>query len=167
MPVYPITDITLTQTARRPVQRMIAQAMADALNADETLSSMLTAAQVADPRRALEELREGEMIVDCIGQGARFEPRNRRDGDRSYIVWVAVHAKLRDGRVTNDALDEAGYLAELVQAFFHDPSHNGLTIENGQTAVLTTSEPFPLSREALFVHGLHMATYQFTWAMVR
>lgn len=167
MPHNQNSDITLIATPRRPVQRMIAQAMADALNADETLSSLLTASQVADPRRALEDLREGEMIVDCIGQGARFEPRNRRDGDRTYLVWVAVHAKLRDGRVTNDALDEAGYLAELVQAFFHDPAHNSLTLENGSMAVLSTSEPFPLSREALFVHGLHMATYQFSWSMIR
>ena len=152
---------------RKPIQRMIAQAMANAINADSLFSSILRAEQVADPKRQLEQLREGEMIVDCIGQGARFTPRNRRDGDRVYIVWVAVHMKLRDGVVTNDALDESGYWAQQVQEFFHDPEHNEVMLENSQLAVLGTSEPFPLSREALFGHGLHMATYSFEWGMVR
>lgn len=152
---------------RKPIQRMIAAAMADEINADSLFSSILRAEQVADPKRRLQDLREGEMIVDCIGQGARFTPRNRRDGDRSYIVWVAVHMKLRDGVVTNDSLDESGYWAQQVQEFFHDPEHNEVLLQNGQRAVLGTSEPFPLSREALFGHGLHMSTYSFEWAMVR
>lgn len=152
---------------RKPIQRMIAAAMANEINADSLFSSILRAEQVADPKRRLQDLREGEMIVDCIGQGARFTPRNRRDGDRAYIVWVAVHMKLRDGVVTNDALDESGYWAQQVQEFFHDPEHNEVLLQNGQRAVLGTSEPFPLSREALFGHGLHMSTYSFEWAMVR
>ncbi len=152
---------------RKPIQRMIAASMANEINADSLFSSILRAEQVADPKRRLQDLREGEMIVDCIGQGARFTPRNRRDGDRTYIVWVAVHMKLRDGVVTNDALDESGYWAQQLQEFFHDPEHNEVALQNGQRAVLGTSEPFPLSREALFGHGLHMSTYSFEWAMVR
>lgn len=152
---------------RKPIHRMIAQAMANAINHDSLFSTMLRAEQVADPKRRLQDLREGEMIVDCIGQGARFEPRNRRDGDRTYIVWVAVHMKLRDGKVTSDALDESGYWAQQVQEFFHDPDNSEVLLENQQRAVLTASEPFPLSREALFGHGLHMSTYSFEWAMVR
>lgn len=152
---------------RKPIQRMIAAAMANEINADFLFGPVLRAEQVADPKRRLQDLREGEMIVDCIGQGARFTPRNRRDGDRAYIVWVAVHMKLRDGVVTNDALDESGYWAQQVQEFFHDPDHNEVLLQNGQRAVLGTSEPFPLSREALFGHGLHMSTYSFEWAMVR
>jgi hypothetical protein len=152
---------------RKPIQRMIAAAMASEINADSLFGPILRAEQVADPKRRLQELREGEMIVDCIGQGARFTPRNRRDGDRTYIVWVAVHMKLRDGVVTNDALDESGYWAQQVQEFFHDPEHNEVVLESGERAVLGTSEPFPLSREALFGHGLHMSTYSFEWSMVR
>ncbi len=152
---------------RKPIQRMIAASMADAINDDSLFSPVLRAEQVADPKRRLQDLREGEMIVDCIGQGARFTPRNRRDGDRAYIVWVAVHMKLRDGVVTNDALDESGYWAQQVQEFFHHPANNEVRLEDGQYAVLNTSEPFPLSREALFGHGLHMSTYSFEWAMVR
>jgi hypothetical protein len=152
---------------RKPIQRMIAQAMANAINHDSLFAPILRAEQVADPKRRLQELREGEMIVDCIGQGARFEPRNRRDGNRTYIVWVAVHMKLRDGQVTNDALDESGYWAQQVQEFFHDPDNSEVLLENQQRAVLTGSEPFPLSREALFGHGLHMSTYSFNWEMVR
>ena len=152
---------------RKPIQRMIAAAMANEINAGSLFSSILRAEQVADPKRRLQDLREGEMIVDCIGQGARFTPRNRRDGDRAYIVWVAVHMKLRDGVVTNDALDESGYWAQQVQEFFHHPANNEVRLEDGQYAVLGTSEPFPLSREALFGHGLHMSTYSFEWSMVR
>jgi hypothetical protein len=152
---------------KRPIQRLIAAAMATAINADPDLSRILTAEQVVDPRRRLEQLREGQMIVDLIGMGARFTPRNRRDGDRSYIVYLAIHQKLVGGVVTNDALDECGYWAEQVQEFFHEGAQNGVRLESGQIAVLTGSEPFPVSREALFGHGLHMSTYQFTWEMVR
>lgn len=157
----------MPEETRKPIHRLIAAAMANALNADSMFQAALVAEQVADPKRRLQQLREGEIIVDCIGQGARFQPRNRRDGDRSYVTWVAVHMKLIDGQITNDALDEAGYWAQQVQEFFHDPDNSALQLDNGQTAVLTASEPFPLSREALFGHGLHMATYQFTWEMVR
>jgi hypothetical protein len=152
---------------KRPIQRQIAAAMAAAINADAELSRMLIAEQVADPRRRLEQLREGQMVCDLIGQGARFTPRNRRDGDRAYIVWVAIHQKLVGGVVTNDALDECGFWAERIQEFFHEHAQNGVRLESNQVAVLTGSEPFPLSREALFGHGLHMSTYQFTWEMVR
>jgi hypothetical protein len=152
---------------KRPIQRMIAAAMAAAINADPELSAILTAEQVADPRRRLELLREGQMIVDLIGMGARFTPRNRRDGDRSYIVYLAIHQKLTGGVVTNDALDECGYWAERVQEFFHETAQNGVRLDSNQVAILTGSEPFPISRDALFGHGLHMSTYQFTWEMVR
>ena len=152
---------------KRPIQRLIAAAMAASINADPDLSRILTAEQVADPRRRLEQLREGQMIVDLIGMGARFTPRNRRDGDRSYIVYLAIHQKLVGGVVTNDALDECGYWAERVQEFFHENAQNGVRLESGQIAILTGSEPFPVSRDALFGHGLHMSTYQFTWEMIR
>jgi len=152
---------------RIPIHRQIAQAMADAINADPLFQPMLRAEQVADPKRRLEKLREGEMIVDCIGQGSRYEAKNRRHRNRTYIVWVAVHMKLRDGVVTTEALDDSGYWSQQVQEFFDDPEHNALTLADGLECVLGTSEPFPLSREALFGHGLHMATFSTEWSMVR
>jgi hypothetical protein len=110
--------------------------MAASINADPDLSRILTAEQVADPRRRLEQLREGQMIVDLIGMGARFTPRNRRDGDRSYIVYLAIHQKLVGGVVTNDALDECGYWAERVQEFFHENAQNGVL--NAQRVICRT-----------------------------
>jgi len=146
---------------------MIAQAMADMINADSEFAGAINAEQVADPKRRLEELSEGQSILDCIGQGASYVSRNRRGGDRSYTVWIAVHTKLRDGMVTNEALDEAGWWAERVQEFFHEPENRSILLTTGESVTLIESEPFPVSREQLFGHGLHMATLSFTWEGIR
>jgi len=75
--------------------------------------------------------------------------------------------KLRDGVVTNDALDECGYWSEQIQEFFHGEAQNHIVLTDGSGVTLGTSEPFPLSREALFGHGLHMATFSTEWIVVR
>ena len=141
--------------------------MADMINADSQFSGAINAEQVADPKRRLEELSDGQSILDCIGQGATYQQRNRRGGDRSYTVSIAVHTKLRDGLVTSEALDEAGWWAERVQEFFHESSHRAIGLATGESVTLIESEPFPVSREQLFGHGLHMATLSFTWEGIR
>jgi 2-keto-4-pentenoate hydratase/2-oxohepta-3-ene-1,7-dioic acid hydratase in catechol pathway len=151
---------------RQSVARKIAAAMVDTLNESEPFRGVIQASQVANPKRAVEQLPEGTSIVDVIAQGASYEPRNRRTGTRTYQIYLAVHTRLLDGEVTNEALDEASWWAEQAQELFHTAGVRGIDVE-GESAVCIGSEPFPVSRDALFGHGLHMATMRFDWQFLR
>lgn len=151
---------------RRGMYRHIAAAMVDTINGDDVLSQLVRAEQVADPKKRLEQIDVGQFVVDVIGRGARRSNMNREDDDPVIIVAVAVHCRLLNGQVTNAVLDEASYISEQVDDFLNDLEELALPTPL-EPAILIESEPFPLSREALFGHGLFLQTMQYSWQAIQ
>lgn len=128
---------------------------------DAPLFEGLTAEQVADPKRRLRDMTEGQVLVDCIGIGVRSMPLNRRFFKKVHIVHVAVRCKLPGGVVTTDALDDLGRVAETVQAFFEGVKR--FDIADGAVS-LEKAEPFiHVSRSQLYGDGLFLTPIEFTW----
>lgn len=150
--------------AEKPIHRMIAAAMVASIM-DEPEFTDLIAEQVADPKRKLREMAEGDIVVDCIGVGMRTEPGNRRGRLKIYTTHAAIRSKLPGGSPTEADLDRLGLLAEQVQLHFE--ALHSLRLEDDSSAKLIGSEPFVhVVRSQLFGDGLFTSPIQFTWQVL-
>lgn len=143
-----------------PIHRQIAGQMAIDLELNDELDQ-ITAEQITDPKRRLADMREGEILVDCLGIGMRSETLNRRNYRREYITHAAVRCKLTSATVTASVLDNLGAVSQSVQTFFENRKQ--IHVEEG-SATLIKAEPFVhVSRSQLFGDGLFLSPIEFTW----
>lgn len=143
-----------------PIDRQIAAEMATVLESADA-SNQVKAERVIDPKRTLAKMKEGEVLVDCIGIGMRSEPLNRRNYRREYITHAAVRCKLDNAKITDSVLDDLGSIAQSVQTIFENLK--SITVADG-SATLIKAEPFVhVSRSHLFGDGLFMSPIEFTW----
>lgn len=144
-----------------PVDRQIAAKMAELLAADSSFAGV-SCQQVADPKRVLRDMTDGEKLVDCLGIGVRSTPLNRRHFRRDYITHTAIRSKIEDAKPTAAILDELGRLSEDVQTFFESTARN-ITIASG-TATLIKAEPFVhVSRGQAWNDGVFLCPIEYTW----
>jgi len=144
-----------------PIDRQIAARMAYEIN-NEPQFAGVTAEQIANPKRRLKDMVEGDVLVDCLGVGVRSEVWNRRNYRREYLTHAALRSKLTDGQVTPDILDTLGIMSQAVQTFFE--SVKRIDLDDGASATLIKAEPFVhVARGQLFGEGLFLSPIQFAW----
>ena len=153
----------MSDDRRAGIQRLIAAAMVEAINASDSMSAIIRAEQVADPKKRLETLPIGTLILDVIGQGAERRRIDRESLESTFVVSVAVHGRLPGAIVTNEILDDSSRIVEQVSEFLWSEADSLPVAGYDEFAVLIAETPFPLSREALYGHGLFLQIMQFSW----
>lgn len=144
-----------------PIDRQIAAKMAWQMSADAQFDG-ITCTQVADTKRVLKLMVEGDVLIDCIGVGMRSSVLNRRQFRRDYVTHAAVRCKLTNAAVTNDILNTLGAISQATQTFFETLKR--MELDAGAACTLSKAEPFVhAARDQLYGDGVFLCPIEFTW----